>query len=150
MREMSDAGGDPFLYAMKLLARRDYSITDLRKKLATRFGNVPESVIETLIAKKFLNDRRFAENYVARRANRGKSRLREELEGRGIEANLIDESLSAVEWPSLRAALNVKMVDWNLRAPLQSRDAARLFRALARLGYKEDAIREEIENLHEQ
>jgi len=37
------------------------------------------------------------------------------------------------------------MNDWKLRAPLQSRDAARLYRALVRLGYDEDAIREEIE-----
>ena len=150
MRRMSNAGGDPFVYALKLLAKRDYSIAELRKKLVARFDDVPESLFDTLIAKKFLNDRRFAENYVARRANRGEARLRQELEARGIEANIIDETVSGVEWPSLRAALNAKMVDWNLRAPLLPGDAARLFRALARLGYEEDAIREEIDQLHEQ
>jgi hypothetical protein len=42
-----------------------------------------------------------------------------------------------------------KMNGWKLGAPLQSRDATRLFRALLRLGYDEDAIREEIEQLRE-
>ena len=52
-------------------------------------------------------------------------------------------------WPSLREALAAKMKGWKLRAPLQLRDAARLFRALQRLGYEEDAIREEIENIND-
>ena len=40
---------------------------------------------------------------------------------------------------------------WHLRVPPQPDDGARLFRAPARLGYKEDATREEIEQLtHEQ
>jgi len=36
-----------------------------------------------------------------------------------------------------------------LRPPLQPRDAGRLFRALLRLGYDEDAIREELEQLEQ-
>ena len=76
--------------------------------------------------------------------------VRQELIARGIPAAVAGEILSATDWPSLREALTAKMKDWNLRAPLQSRDAARLFRALLRLGYDESAIREEIEQLHEQ
>jgi hypothetical protein len=37
-----------------------------------------------------------------------------------------------------------------LRAPLEKREAARLFRLLSRMGYPEDDIREELEQLHEQ
>ena len=139
-----------FNHAVKLLAGRDYSVAKLREKLEARHGEVPESVIQQLIAKKFLNDRRFAENFVASRRNRGTARLREELLARGISAELVDEILSGTDWPSLRDALAAKMVGWKLRVPLQPRDAARLFRALARLGYEEDAIREEIDLLHEQ
>ena len=76
--------------------------------------------------------------------------MREELEAQGIEPALREEILEATDWPSLRGALTGKMVDWNLHPPLNSRDAARLFRVLARLGYEEEAIREEIEQLHEQ
>ena len=139
-----------YAYALKLLKARDYSVQSLKAKLASRFETVPEEVTQLLLKKNFLNDRRFAENHVARRKHRGTAALREELLARGISVELADQILSAAEWPSLREALKAKMDGWKLRAPLQSRDAARLFRALQRLGYDEDAIREEIEQLHAQ
>jgi SOS response regulatory protein OraA/RecX len=133
-----------YLYALQILRRRDYTVSDLTKKVAAKFHQTPQHVIDELIRKNFLNDRRFAQNYAARRKDRGPAALREELESHGVRTELIDEVLSQTEWPSLRDALATKMGDWNLRAPLQSRDATRLFRALLRLGYDEDAIREEI------
>jgi SOS response regulatory protein OraA/RecX len=139
-----------YVYALKLLGGRDYTVQTIREKLALRFGRVPEEVITQLCSKNFLNDRRFAQNYVARRKDRGRVSLREELIARGVASDLADEILSQTDWPSLREAAAAKMKDLKLRAPLQSRDAARLFRALARLGYDEDAIREEIDQLHEQ
>ena len=138
-----------YIYALKLLKGRDYTVVKLREKLEARFGSVPHEVIDQLIQKKFLSDRRFAENYVARRKNRGAAVVREELAARGVPNTLADEILSSADWPSLKDVLAAKMDDWNLRAPLQSRDAARLFRALIRLGYEEDAIREAIEQLRE-
>jgi regulatory protein len=135
--------------ALKLLRTRDYTIAELQKKLESKYGVVPHAILDLLIQKKFLNDRRFAENYVARRKNRGVSMLRQELIEKGLDADIVDEILSNAEFPSLKEAVAAKMMGWKLRVPLQSRDAARLFRALVRLGYDEDAIREEIENLEQ-
>ena len=139
-----------FNHAVKLLARRDFSVARLMEKLRAKFGDVPDDVIAQLSAKRFLNDRRFTEEYVRRRKKVGIARLRQELEAQGIAPALREEILGETEWASLRSALAGKMVDWNLHPPLNSRDAARLFRGLARLGYEEEAIREEIEQLHEQ
>ena len=139
-----------YAHALKLLRARDYTVLQLNQKLEAKFGPVPLDVVDRLIRKKFLNDRRFAENYVTRRKKRGPVRLREELLARGVPSALADEILSQTDLPSLKDALTSKMIDWKLRAPLQLRDATRLFRALSRLGYDEDAIREEIERLHEQ
>ena len=138
-----------YAHALKLLRMRDYTIAGLHKKLEAKFGTVPQAVLNLLIQKKFLNDRRFAENYVARRKNRGVSLLRQELIDKGVEAEIADEILSRADFPSLKQAVAAKMTDWKLRVPLQSRDAARLFRALVRLGDDEDAIREEIEQLEQ-
>jgi len=138
-----------YIHALKLLRTRDYTIAGLRKKLETKFGSVPEEVLEVLISKKFLNDRRFAENYATRRKDRGAALLRQELLDKGVGAEIADEILSNGDFPSLKQAVADKMTGWKLRVPLQSRDAARLFRALVRLGYDEDAIREEIENLEQ-
>ena len=134
-----------FLYALRLLRQRDYTISALRQKLQAKFEIVPEGILDQLVQKNFLNDRRFAENYVGKRKDRGPAMLRAELVDRGVPESLAAAVLSRTEWPSLRQALAAKMKIWKLRSPLQSRDAARLFRALARLGYDEDAIREEIE-----
>ncbi len=136
-----------YAYALKLLRGRDYTVSKLCEKLEAKFGAVPPQLIEQLSQKKFLNDRRFAENYVAKRKNRGAQQVREELAARGVAPELVDEIVSRTDWPSLKEALAAKMNDCGLRGPLQPRDAARLFRALVRLGYDEDSIREEIEQL---
>jgi len=138
-----------YTYALKLLHGRDYTISKLCAKLEAKFGSVPPEVIERLLEKKFLNDRRFAENYIAKRKSCGAQQVREELLALGISAKLAEEIVSHTEWPSLQDALTAKMRDWNLRPPLQPRDAGRLFRALLRLGYDEDAIREELEQLEQ-
>lgn len=141
---------DPiYKYAIKLLTARDYTVKNLHEKLQARFGTIAPGVIEALIQKKYLNDRRFAENYVARRKSRGPSPLREELAARGVPGRIIDEILSETDWPSLQEALTAKMNVWHLRAPLQPRDAARLFRALHRLGYEEDEILEALDQMNE-
>jgi regulatory protein len=134
-----------YAHALKLLRSRDYTVQGLRQKLEARFGTIPDDVLDRLTRKNFLNDRRFAENYVERRRSRGAQRLRQELLEKGVSADLADEILNRTEFPSLKHALTAKMNGLKLRVPLQSRDAARLFRALQRLGYDEDAIREEIE-----
>jgi len=134
-----------YVHALKLLQRHDYTIAELRTKLVAKFSAVPEGLIEQLTQKNFLNDRRFAENYVAKRKERGELILRNEMRARGVPADLVNEVLEEAEWPSLREAMAARMKIWKLSGPLQSRDAARLFRALLRLGYDEDAIREEIE-----
>jgi SOS response regulatory protein OraA/RecX len=139
-----------YAYALKLLNGHDFSVADLQKRLELKFGIPPDVTIQQLLQKNFLNDRRFAENYVARRKHRGQAVVREELLSHGIPTALADEVVRQAEWPSLREALGAKMKGLKLRAPLQLRDAARLFRALHRLGYEEDAIREEIENINAQ
>jgi len=138
-----------YAHALKLLRMRDYTIAGLQKKLQSKYGVVPEAVLDLLIQKKFLNDRRFTENYVSRRKDRGVSLLRQELINKGVDTDIVDEILSNAEFPSLKEAVAAKMNDWKLRVPLQSRDAARLFRALVRLGYDEDAIREEIDQIND-
>jgi regulatory protein len=134
-------------YALKLLKGRDFTVSQLIQKLEAKFGEAPPEIIEQLLQKKFLNDRRFAQNYVEKRKHRGAAQLREELAARGVPAEITEEILAGTGWPSLHEALAAKMNDWRLRPPLAPRDTARLFRALFRLGYDEDAIREEIEQL---
>jgi SOS response regulatory protein OraA/RecX len=135
--------------ALKLLSMRDYTVAELRAKLEAKFGAVNEQVINDLRTRKFLDDRRIVQNFLSRKPRHSREFVEERLLERGIDAAIIKESLENVDRPSLRAVVNATMSDWNLREPLHRRDIARLFRALNRLGYQEDAIREELERFHE-
>src|SRR5215831_5503637 len=106
---MTGNASDIFNYAVKLLAQRDYTIARIRQKLDARFGETPETVIQQLIVKRYLDDRRLAENYVSSHKDRGLNRLRQDLMIRGIPEELAREVLSATDWPSLSQALNAKM-----------------------------------------
>jgi SOS response regulatory protein OraA/RecX len=135
---------------LKLLQRRDYTEKQLREKLEKKFGDVPVEVFSLLFAKRFLDDRRYAENFVAKHADHTRERAKELLREAGIGNETLDAAVAAVNWPSLREVLKAKMTGWRIEAPLRRKDAARLFRTLSRLGYSEDEIREELEQLHEQ
>ena len=141
---------ESYHHALKLLSGRDYTVAQLRAKLEKKFGAVDESVIAELIKRKFLDDRRFVRNFLTRKSRFSREYLHAQLVERGIDDSIVSEELQNAERPSLRDVLNATIVDWNLRVPLHPRDAARLFRALGRLGYQEDAIREELEPFHEQ
>lgn len=136
--------------ALKLLRRRDYTVFQLREKLAGKFGDVPEAVIEQLQKKKFLDDARYAGNIVARRKDFHPSVVREELLNNGVSAEIVEQAVSANEWPSLQHVVRARMIDWKLMAPIQRKEANRLYRALSRLGYPEDEIREELEQVQDQ
>ena len=136
-----------YFYALSLLKRRDYTASELRAKVEAKFGTAPAEVIHQLLEKKFLNDRRFAENYVAKKKHRGAAQVLEELVARGIPAEMAAEIVSKEQWPSLQQAVAAKMDDWKLRPPLDARHASRLFRALFRVGYDADEIREELQKL---
>ena len=139
-----------FQHAVKLLRRRDYTAWQLRQKLTAKFGHVPDEVLQRLMEKRFLDDRRYAVNFVSKDAQKHRSRIREELLLAGIAEEIVDYAIQTREWPSLRDVVKARMNALHLHAPLHRREAARLFRALNRLGYQEDEIREELEQLHEQ
>ena len=137
-------------HALKLLQRRDYTEKQLREKLEQKFGEFPDDVRKLLLAKRFLDDRRYADNFITRHSDSHPDWVSEVLREDGVEEATVELAVSACVWPSLRDVLKAKMLVRRLRPPLERRDVARLFRLLSRLGYPEDDIREELEQLHEQ
>lgn len=79
--------------AMRLLAQRDHSETELRRKLAAQ--DVSEEDVEQAIAycheHHWLDDRRFAERYLVMRSQKGYGvqRIQQELGMKGIARELI-------------------------------------------------------------
>ena len=137
-------------HALKLLRRRDYTERQLLEKLEAKFKKVPEEVVLLLRTKRFIDDRRYAGNFVAKHSDSHPGWVREALEEAGVDSETIDFAIVGCDWPSLREVLEARMIASRLRPPLERRDAARLFRLLSRMGYPEDDIREELEQIHEQ
>jgi SOS response regulatory protein OraA/RecX len=135
---------------LKLLRRRDYTVAQLRERLESKFGEVSGETIDTLQKKRFLDDARYAGNFVMKRRDSHPSLVREELLNSGVSPEIVEQAISVNDWPSLQHVVRTKMIDWKLQAPIHRKEANRLYRALARLGYPEDEIREELEQLHEQ
>lgn len=85
--------------ALGLLARREHSREELRRKLQVRGFDADEvaSLLDDLKAEGLQSDARFTEGYVHARRGRGfgPMRVRMELQERGISEALIDEYLDA-------------------------------------------------------
>ena len=85
--------------ALNALARRDYSVEDLRLKLLKKGydASVVLPLLEALRGEKLLDDRRYLENFVAYRAARGQGplRIRVDLRRHGLQGPQVEEYLDA-------------------------------------------------------
>ena len=90
---------------MDFLSRREHSKKEIYHKLSYRVSSLEllEQEIEKLIQEGLLDNRRFAEQYVHNRENRGLGpiRIEKELRERGIERTIIEELLSEKNWIEL-------------------------------------------------
>jgi regulatory protein len=148
---VSKSGEDPLLgHALKLLAGRDYSTHQIRKKLEKRSGSAAgaiDNVIGHLLSAHYLDDDRYARNFVESRLKRGRPQLQVDLERAGVGPKLARRVLDDQDWPSIAQALQAKMKSLNLGRPLKLPDAGRLSRALQRLGYDAEEVESELDKL---
>lgn len=93
--------------ALRLLARREHSQYELRRKLKARgYGErLVDELVAELITERLLSDTRYAEAMVTNRASRGYGPLRicMELRDRGVAERIVDKVLQEAE------------VDWDER-----------------------------------
>lgn len=145
--------GDPnhsYAYAVALLARRDYSSGELRRKLADR-GYIEiaiEPVVEELIATNKVNDERFGHNVVAYRSRRGHgpARIRHQLQKSGLSRSAIDEAVKGDDAPDfLELARAARRRKFGPDLPKDRKERARQARFLQYRGFSNDHIRAVLE-----
>lgn len=133
-------------YAIGMLGRKMRSVAELKRLLRNRVARdeagkiLVEMVILRLKEQKYLNDSNYAAVYSAyRRDNEkfGPRRVVTDLKVKGIHADVIEKAVeqaySAVdEEAQARAFLKRK----RLKKPVSNKDAARIFRALLRAGFR--------------
>lgn len=87
--------------ALDWLGRRDYSRSEITRKLRRKFGEEVDVavVLDWLEEHRFLDENRYLEVLIRSAIDRGHGllRLRQDLRQRGIAAALIDQALSSLE-----------------------------------------------------
>jgi len=130
---------------MALLARREHATDEVRGKLCA-LGFDPSAVAEVLSDLReegLLSDARFAQSFVRSRVERGHGpmRIRHELQARGLDGALIDQSLHEHdrEWPGRIDAVRRKR--FGARVPGDLKERLRQARFLQYRGFTSEQIR---------
>ena len=128
--------------ALRLLSTREHSRAELERKLAG-FEEEPgqlAKVLDTLQAKDFINEGRVVESVVHRRAAKlGASRIKQELQAKGLEPQAVAEAVQALRDSEVERAREV----WRKKfgaPPADAAERAKQMRFLASRGFGGDTI----------
>ena len=132
--------------ALRLLSGREQSRAELERKLS---GHEEEpgqlaAVLDELEAKDFISPTRVIESVINRRqAKLGASRIKGELQRKGLDAGLVLEAMDSLKATELERAREVWRKKFNSKtdAGTTPADRAKQMRFLAARGFGADAIR---------
>lgn len=130
--------------AMDFLARREYGLEELTKKLADKGyrRTVVEDELARLGEEGLQSDTRFAEAFVQSRVNQGKGpvRIRADLAQRGIRDGVIEGAMEAVVCDWFELAGEQRRKKFGAEAPADFKEKARQMRFLQYRGFEQDHI----------
>ncbi len=142
-------------YALKLIAKKRYTVAEMQKKLE-RFlvkisdtqGDTVKLVIARLKELKYLDDEKYAINYISDRAKfrpRGVFLIKGELKRKGLNEKLINEVISLAvsseeldEVAMAEQLLQKKIKSWSKFEPRKIKEKS--FGFLSSKGFKPDTI----------
>ena len=135
--------------AVSLLAQREYSRQELTDKLTAAQAS-PEEVEQALAqleAKGLVDDARVVEALVNRRSGKlGASRLRQELQAKGVSAELVAETMAGLKGTELARAQAVWQKKFGQLAAT-SAERNKQARFLASRGFSGDVVRQVVAGL---
>jgi regulatory protein len=131
--------------AIRLLARREHSELELRRKLLLR--DYPRELIDVVIARlvadDLLSEERFTEAFIRARGTRGigPQRIRAELQQRGIDPAMIDSHLHSVDEDWQARALEQYRKRFGDQPPRDMAERGKRYRFLINKGFTPDQVR---------
>ena len=135
--------------AVSLLAQREYSRQELSDKLTAAQAS-PEEVEQALAqleAKGLVDDARVVETLVNRRSGKlGATRLRQELQAKGVSAELVAETMAGLKGTELARAQAVWQKKFGQLAAT-SAERNKQARFLASRGFSGDVVRQVVAGL---
>ena len=129
--------------ALRCLSMREHSRLELTQKLKS-FEEAPgelDRLLDDLEAKGFINEQRVLESLVHRRAGKlGAARIRQELQGKGLAPEAVQQAVAQLQATELERAREV----WRRKFAEPARtpaERARQMRFLASRGFAGDVLR---------
>jgi len=144
LRRDNEAPPDPLNTALRMLARRPYSLAEMRRALEKEFADANQvgNALARLRELHYLDDKKFAEHYassLARNRAFGRQRIRRELKAKLVDYRQIEPALTqAFEETSEQALLEKTLAKKlrTLRLPLTRAKLATLCHSLLRRGFR--------------
>ena len=137
--------------ALRLLSGREYSRAELERKLKTHEETPGELVraLDELQAKGFISEQRVVESVINRRAAKlGTARIRQELQGKGLDPQAVTDAVASLKATELARAREVWRKKFGTKSSEVSDGAAadaaergKQMRFLAARGFGGDVIR---------
>jgi regulatory protein len=131
--------------AVAMLARREHSAGELKRKLATKGFDARQidSALGELRRRGLQSDARFAESYVRGRAARGygAARIELELRMRGIDDEIAGDALREIRAAALNRAAQVRRKKFGEELPTTTAGRAKQTRFLLQRGFSHEQIR---------
>ena len=129
--------------ALRLLSGREHSRLELERKLAP-FEDEPGSLaaaLDDLQTKGFISEQRVLESVVNRRASKlGASRIKQELQAKGLDPQAVADAVQALRATELARAREVWRKKFG-QAPQDASERAKQVRFLVSRGFGGDTIR---------
>jgi regulatory protein len=129
--------------ALRLLSGREHSRSELERKLASHEEEPGQlrRVLDELQAKGFINHQRVADSVVHRRgAKLGAARIRQELQSKGLDAELVAQAVANLRSTELQRARDVWRRKFE-RPPADAAERGKQMRFLAARGFDGEVIR---------
>jgi regulatory protein len=139
---------DPYAAALRMLARRAYSVVELRRVLERKFPEDPGigEAIARLRQLGYLDDKKFAAHYassLARNRAFGRYRVRRELKAKLVDYRHIEPALRQAYEETNEPELLARVLEKKLRTvrlPVTASKLSSLTQSLLRHGFAADAI----------
>ena len=137
--------------ALRYLAVREHSRMELERKLQPHAESVEQlaQVLDDLAAKDFISEARVVESVINRRSAKfGAARVRHELLGKGLAADVVSAAIEGLKTTEVERAREV----WRHKFDGPASDAtgrAKQMRFLAARGFSGDTIRKVVSNADE-
>ena len=148
MQKDKQAPPDPLTAALRMLARRPYSVAEMRRALEKKYpdsGQIPQALAR-LRELHYLDDKKFAEHYassLARNRAYGRYRIRRELKAKLVDYRQIEPALQQAFGETSEQELLERILDKkvrSLRLPVSRAKLAALCQSLLRRGFRSEDI----------